>query len=102
MTVEKDKIFDLIVETIKAFCIENDISIDLSEGRKTRLFGGGGPLDSISLVSLIVQIEETIENKTGKAIIIADEKAMSRKTSPFASVGLLTDYVLELLTEDEK
>jgi len=49
-----------------------------------------GDIDSITLVSLIVAIED----KTGKTI--ADDKAMSRRTSPFLSVGTLIDYVTEL------
>jgi acyl carrier protein len=49
-----------------------------------------GEIDSITLVSLIVAIED----KTGKTI--ADDRAMSRRTSPFLSVGALIEYVDEL------
>jgi len=63
----------------------------------SKLFGGGGPLDSMALVNLIVDLEELIEDDYGKTIILADEKAMSRRTSPFSRVKNLIDYVQEQL-----
>jgi acyl carrier protein len=95
--MNKEELYEIVKAEVANYCIENDFPIDFSEGRKTRLFGGGGPLDSLGLVSMIVQLEELVEEKTGKSIIIADEKAMSRRTSPFATLGLLSDYIFELL-----
>ena len=63
----------------------------------SKLFGGGGPLDSMALVSLVVDLEELIEDDYGKTITLADEKAMSRRTSPFSRVQNLIDYVQEQL-----
>lgn len=93
----KEKIEKLIVDSLKEFSIENNIDIDLSNGRKIRLYGGDGKLDSIALVSFIVAIEEKVEENFGVSVILADEKAMSRRTSPFTSVGFLTDYITEIL-----
>jgi hypothetical protein len=95
--MNNEELYEIVKAEVAKFCIENDFPIDFSEERKTRLFGGGGPLDSLGLVSMVVQLEELVEEKTGKSIIIADEKAMSRRTSPFASLGLLSDYIFELL-----
>ena len=61
----------------------------------SKLFGGDGPLDSMALVSLLVELEEYIEDEFAVAITLADEKAMSRKTSPFARVSYLIDYINE-------
>ena len=73
-------------------------SIELSLDSK--LFGGGGPLDSMALVNLVVDLEELIEDDYGKTITLADEKAMSRRTSPFSRVQNLIDYVQEQLNSD--
>lgn len=64
----------------------------------TRLFGEAAALDSIGLVTLIADLEEDIRVATGQAVALADEKAMSRLTSPFRRVDLLAEYVAEITT----
>jgi acyl carrier protein len=63
----------------------------------TRLFGGR--LDSVSVVSLLVELEEQIADHFGMSITIADDSAMSQQRSPFRSVGSLADYIQGLMTE---
>ena len=66
---------------------------------ETKLYGGSGALDSLTLVSLITDLEERISDEFEKDIILADEKAMSQRTSPFRSVETLTNYIQKLLEE---
>ena len=70
-----------------------------SPSKETRLYGGGGALDSMALVSFITDLEEIISEKFDKHIILADERAMSQRTSPFRSVESLTIYIKKLLEE---
>ena len=63
------------------------------------LFGKTGRLDSLGLVNFILAVEEQIEHDFGVAITIADERAMSQKSSPFRSIGALQVYIGELLQE---
>ena len=67
----------------------------------SKLFGGGGPLDSMALVNLVLELEEFVEDEYGKTITLADEKAMSRRTSPFSRVSYLIDYINEKIKTDE-
>ena len=88
-----------IIKFLEDFLKEElEESIELSLDSK--LFGGGGPLDSMALVNLVVDLEELIEDDYGKTITLADEKAMSRRTSPFSRVQNLIDYVQEKLNSD--
>ena len=88
-----------IIKFLEDFLKEElEESIELSLDSK--LFGGGGPLDSMALVNLVVDLEELIEDDFGKTITLADEKAMSRRTSPFSRVQNLIDYVQEQLNSD--
>ena len=74
----------------------NDPSLkNISE--QTRLFGGDGALDSLALVSFIADIEESVADRFGKNIVLADEKAMSQKVSPFRTVESLANYIQKLL-----
>lgn len=63
------------------------------------LFGDGG-LDSLGLVRFIVMVEERIDDQTDIELTIASEKAMSRKTSPFRTLGSLAEYIAECLQEE--
>src|SRR5262245_41525642 len=63
---------------------------------KSPLFGQDGVLDSVGLVSLIVAIEQSVEESHGVTLTLASEKAMSRRSSPFATVGTVVNYLEQL------
>jgi len=66
---------------------------------ETALWGSGSTLDSLSLVTLIVSIEELLSDKLGVSIVLANERALSRRASPFRTVATLEAYIQELLDE---
>lgn len=68
----------------------------------TRIFGSNGLLDSMGLVSLIVDLEERIEDEFGISLIIADERAMSQKKSPFRTVLSLAEFICSLIEEEKE
>ena len=61
---------------------------------ETRLIGREGILDSLGLVNLIVDVEEEVYARYQLTISLVDDRAMSQKHSPFATVGRLADYIL--------
>ena len=69
----------------------------LEKSTQTILFGPLGKLDSMGLVSLIVATEGKIEEKFNVRLVLADEKAMSQKNSPFLSIESLANYISKLL-----
>ena len=66
---------------------------------ETSLFGKNSELDSLSLVSLIVDVEETISKASGRQISLTDDRALEQSVSPFTTVRTLTEYILQLLSE---
>jgi len=62
----------------------------------TLLFGDDGYLDSMAVVSLLIDIEESLLEK-GFEISLSDERAMSEKNSPFKSIPALTNYIAKLI-----
>lgn len=68
----------------------------LSRSADAALFGPEGALDSMQLVSFVVAVEDSLFDITGNEIILADEKAMSRRNSPFRSLAALAEYIDEL------
>jgi acyl carrier protein len=65
----------------------------------TMLFGRN--LDSLGIVLLVTELEDEISDVFGLQISLADERAMSQKTSPFRSVKTLVNYVETIITEDK-
>lgn len=66
----------------------------------TILFGNGSSIDSLSLVSIIVDLEMIFSSDYNKEISITDDRAMTREISPFDSVASLVDYIFEIINEN--
>jgi hypothetical protein len=95
--ITREKLLRLILNLLERHFEESNETIDLKDGELTKLFGGDGVLDSLGLVGFIVEVEEALEDELGISILLADEKALSRRTSPFSRVSYLVDYILEIL-----
>jgi hypothetical protein len=65
----------------------------------TALYGSGGNLDSLGLVSLILDVEVAVNERAGTDLVLADEHAMSQRRNPFCSVQSLADYISSRLAE---
>src|SRR3954447_15348542 len=73
----------------------------LSCSEETILYGAGGGLDSLNLVSLIMDVEEAANTRTGANVVLADERAMGQRRNPFRDVRSLADYVVDRFREAE-
>lgn len=93
----EDKIEKIIIETLKELNEELENETFENPNSKTKLYGTNGAMDSLALVSFIADLEDKISDEFEKDIILADEKAMSAKTSPFRNVESLSSYIKELL-----
>ena len=93
----QDKIEKIIIETLVELNEELENESLENPSSKTKLYGANGGLDSLALVSFITDLEEKISDEFEKEIVLADEKAMSAKTSPFRNVESLTLYIKSLL-----
>ena len=88
------KLLDIVL-----VCLADNLGLDPSELEETtHLFGKEGQLDSLGLVELLMDIEQRLAD-IGVQITIADDRAMSQKHSPFATVETLTAYVALLAAE---
>ena len=99
--MENEKVLQVIfgaIDEINEQCPEGQ---RLTKSVNTVLFGEGGKLDSLGLVSLIVATEQKIEEEFDRSLTLADEQAMSQKTSPFRTVSTLSAYISTRLGEKE-
>ena len=94
-----DKIDKIIFKAVDEINIQLSNNKQLTKSSKTVLYGKNGQLDSLGLVNLIIIIEQNIEDEFDKNIIIADERAMSQKHSPFRTIDTLATYLNMILNE---
>ncbi len=93
------QIRDIVVITFKEVSQQLNPNILSDVNDDTVLFGIGGVLDSLGLVNLIVAVEQRLEDELGTVVVLADEKAMAQKNSPFRTVATLVDYIAQQLDE---
>ncbi|MAR84582.1 MAG: hypothetical protein CL869_00080 [Cytophagia bacterium] len=93
--MDNKKLKETIISVVEDF-FEDELEIEFDKSvTDCKLFGGDGPLDSMSLVTLLVNLEEVIEDEFNISLVLANEKAMSRRTSPFSRLNYLIDFILE-------
>jgi acyl carrier protein len=95
----KERAIHIILSMLRK--IDNDLD-GIGECHKAEdciLFGDGGRLDSIGLVSLILSVESAVVEEFGVALTLANERALSERNSPFRTVAALANYITQLLNE---
>ena len=95
----KDDLATLIVEIAQELNDEQEIELSGELNTNTPLFGAGGLLDSMGLVSLVIAVEQAIEERFEARVSLADEKALSQTNSPYRSIGSLAAYAADELAQ---
>lgn len=93
MSAARPEILAIVLAAADELNTDLDTPIALDRGEDTVLYGREGVLDSLGLVSLVAAIEEGVQNRLGATVVLADERAVSQRESPFRTVGTLVDYI---------
>lgn len=96
-TSQEQAVLESIYTALRTLNEERGPDEQIAIGESTCLFGEGSALDSLSLVSVIVDLETSTSDLFGRAISLTDDRAMSRDPVPFTDVTALKTYILELL-----
>lgn len=97
------------IETIQSTILDAMESINLARepdeqleiGPEAPIFGPDSRLDSLGLVSLLIDIEDAFADQEIE-ISLSDERAMSQKQSPYRSVPTLATYIQTQLHDRSK
>lgn len=95
--VNKQVVAEVVFRALRSLNEELDADKRVPIAMDTRLFGPNALLDSLSLVSVIVDVESGVADEFGKAVSLTDDHAMSQPVSPFSDVATLTDYIVRQL-----
>lgn len=99
MNNNETAVTEAIYKALTALNQERSADEQIVVNEETCLFGEGSPLDSLSLVSVIVDLETMVSDQFGKPISLTDDRAMACNPVPFVNVTTLKAYLLELLAE---
>jgi acyl carrier protein len=95
-----EKVLEIMLDAFKEIS-EQDTGFDIGQCKDEMiLFGAGATIDSLTLVSLIVDLESKISENFLIEISLTDDRAMTREISPFDTFGSLRNYIEELISEN--
>lgn len=96
----KEKIIEIISEAILELNEELEYEELENVTPETAIFGGDSGIDSLSLVSLVVEVEGQVNDEFDANVTLADEKAMSSRNSPYRNVTAFAEFIITKLGED--
>jgi acyl carrier protein len=96
MTMNQESALRIIFRALENLNEERDIAHQIPVQASTKLFGSESQLDSLSLVSVIADVEMAVSDEVGEPVSLTDDRALSQQRSPFLDVTSLSDYILQL------
>ena len=94
-SIKKEFILELLYSSIDEYNQMNPESLKLEKSLQTSLFGKESNLDSLGLLSFLVEIENIIKKNINEDICIIDEKFFLDENSPYDNVETLLDYIFK-------
>ncbi|MGC8801838.1 MAG: hypothetical protein ACP5UR_16505 [Chloroflexus sp.] len=100
-TINRTDLINLVITSLRDVLEQSGRPLPETINENTLLFGKGALLDSLALVTMVVNLEQRLEEEHELTLTIADDRAMSQRNSPFRSVGTLVDYLEQLIHEEQ-
>jgi acyl carrier protein len=95
--MNKDQILEIVLKQVSELNETLPEQQQFEVNEQTQLFGNGSKIDSLSLVSVIVDLESTFSSEYDIDISLTDDRAMTREKSPFDDISSLVNYINELI-----
>lgn len=96
----KENVLEIILRALQNLNEELDDSEKFVVDSNLSLFGPDATLDSLALVSVIVDVEGDVSAALGRSISLTDDRAMTQEISPFDNVQTLLNYIMILVNEE--
>ena len=96
MPITQESALRIIFQALRNLNTERVGEAQVPLAMETPLFGRNSLLDSLALVSLIVDVETAVSDEVGEAICLTSDEALNQERSPFADVRALCSYIVHL------
>jgi acyl carrier protein len=97
--IDRNTAVSIVMKSLRDVIEQTGAEIPAEINEDTVIVGAGAVLDSIEVVSLIVEVEQHLEMEHDVSVTLASDKAMSQRTSPFRTVRVLADHVCAVIQE---
>ncbi len=87
----------VVVRSLTEFLEQNGDEVPAVIDESVVLVGKDAVIDSLGMVSLIVEVEQVLETEHDVSVTLANDRAMSERNSPFRTVGVFADHVFALI-----
>lgn len=89
----RTEIEKLLIDAIEEQNLYLDEPVDLSMGNDAALYSDVGNLDSLSLITIIADIEKHILTHFSVQLRLANERDLNISNSPFSTLGSMLNYI---------
>jgi acyl carrier protein len=100
--MDREKILGLVLSCAHVLNEERPKEDHITINEEMLLLEDGSLLDSLAIVSLIVDVETLMSNELGRPLVLTDNRAMSQNISPFLNVKTLVNYIENLCANKVK
>ena len=97
--VDDQRYLDVIYAAVELYNATAEDGQKVEKSPEAVLFGHGSKLDSLGFISVIVAVEEMIQEEFEVAVSVADERALTQTPSAFGTLGSLAAHIAGLLKE---
>src|SRR3954452_401644 len=97
--IDRSAALSIVIASIEEVFAQTGLDAPATLTEDTVLVGKDAVLDSLGVVSLIVEVEQRVEGEHGASVTLANDKAMSQRNSLFRPAALLTDLLVALVAE---
>jgi acyl carrier protein len=98
--IEPDAALAIVVASLREVIAQSGAPALEAINGDTVLVGKDAVLDSLGVVSLIVEIEQRLEAEHSVSVTLANDKAMSQRNSPFRTVAVLSEHVVAMVAAE--
>jgi acyl carrier protein len=99
MTLERDTAVQIVIASLREVLEQAEEQVPENLSEETVIVGNNAALDSLGVVSLIVEVEGRLEMDHEISVTLASDRAMSQRSSPFRTVGVMADYMCSVIKE---
>ena len=93
MTDNNELFLELIFAAITEVNIQQPPEYQLKLNKDEFLISDKSCIDSLGLITLLINIEEKVSNKFKKNLNLLDEKYISEENTPFKTLGSLASWL---------
>jgi len=92
MNYNFDKIISEVIEQIN-----KDLNVDILKNNNSDIIGGNSPLDSLGVISFLLELENKIEDTYDLEITLVNDSVLNEEQSPLSNIKSLKSHLNTLI-----